>query len=601
MSMISKYKTVLTVLLVVVVVGGLGAIAAVLADTSSDDGAKSGRQAAGGDLAALYPYDTLAYANFGTSRSEFETLDAVLRRVQSTFPDDVLPADDQITLNTLLDMVAGELGAESFNDGIRPWLGNDIAVGLYSLDNMFDNDWRNDDDVPLLVAVSITSKADATAFVERRIQESFDGDWSSIEALGGTLFMFDGWQFEGVVLVRSDVLLLTTSEAYLPPDGGRGDLSLMTNPYYIDTLDLLPADEYSGLAYVDTPMLLANAVGTASSYDVDPATRFVATMIFRILAPTVVGFTNEGGDTLIMDVVQPLGNTTGLETLGMTFDPMPVADSEFLTNLPQDAALVIQGTDLAQTYESSLATGQTIADQLLGSDMLAEDELSPDVLALLNLTDMLLGNLTGFSYARDLRPWMQGSYAIYMGVDDTFDITTDVSAANFPVGWGAVFEVSDPEATRNFVTMLGRELQLTLRTQGAKGVAVNTTQVEGVDMVTVTISDYYDMPVVALAIAADDELIVFGTRNAVDAVLLDQGPRFDPDLPELLPEASIILYAGPPQFAPVVDWYVADTGATAEEADILRAALNVIQRATITIQSTPDGGGIMRATLTVGG
>lgn len=594
-----QFRLILTWLVLLTIVAGLGANTVAFAQDSDETAAPLG-----GELAAYFPKDTLLYASLGTSPAEFERLNSYLARIEAALPADESGADDMrpLRVETVLDELVAELTGGDFDTDVRPWWGDEMAVGILSPDFLFDDDYVNDDLVPGLLAIAITDRAAAADFVETMLTDSYI-DWTRTEDAGVTTFTVESYDVNGFVEVHDDLLIAAPSVDYLPIDGQPASPNLTDSNYFVDTLALLPGSDYSSVLYADTPMLVANLVGTMDEEEMDPEERFMVNLMLRMVGPTALGLTEVDGGVLVADVAQPLGNMTGFEALGMTFDPMPVADPTFMENLPASAALVAQGTSLAQILESSLEAGQTLVDQFLGPEMDVEG-LDPQALLLLNLADIALANLSGFSYPRDLRPWMTGDYAIFAGLNADFTMNAQIEASNFPVDVGMVFETEDADATRNFVTMLARELRLFLRLQGARGVHIDTMVVDGVDMMTADISDD-GMRIVQLVVAANDDLIVFGTRGAVDSVLFADSPRFDADLPELLDDASMILYAAPPTLEPAVDWLLMGMGApsgtasgeTTDPADQVRAILNVIQYATISVESTPEGGNILRATL----
>ncbi len=582
-----RINLILTWLVLLTIVGGLGASTVALAQDT---------QAAipGGDLAVYFPKDTLLYASVGTSPADFEILNSYLARIQAAIPEgeDSTMMLPELRIETLLDAITLEINGEDFNTSVRPWWGDEMALGIITPDFLFDDDWYNDEMIPGVLVISIRDQAAAAGFIEALLTDSYM-DWERAENANATLFTVDSYDFSGFIEVGADLLIAAPSAEYLPVDGQPQVPNLTDNLYFTDTLSLLPGSDYSTVAWMDTPMLVANVIGAMDQEEIDPAARLILNYFLRMVGPTALGLTELEGNVLVMDVAQPLGNVTGLEALGMTFDPMAAADLAFLANLPASAALVMQGTDLAQTYEASLESGQTLVDQLLGPETVIEG-LGPDALLMLNLADMVIANVSGFSYPRDLRPWLTGNYAMFAGLNADFSMNGMIEADNFPLDFGMVFESEDGDAARNFVTTLAREVQLFLRLQGVKGVHVTSMTVNGVEMMTLDITAD-GLRVMQLVAAANDNLVVFGTRGAVDSVLFADSPRFDTNLPEVLANAAIILYAAPPKLEPGVDWLASDM----EPADVemLRALLNVIERATISLESTPDGGGVMRATL----
>lgn len=573
-------------------------------------------QPAATDLAVFYPMDSLAFAQIATSPAAFETLDGVLARVEASLPPDALPPGMSLSTGTILDEFTRALTNDTFEASVRPWLGDAIALGIVPMDNLFDQKTTNDHLIPVQAVAAITDREGAATFVENLLSRMF-AEWERSDFETFTEFTVNSPDFSGVVMIREDLLVLASSTRYMPPVEGTISPNLLDNTYFQDGLADLPGSDYDGTAYVDTAMLMANAIGmqdnmndmtggmsgdlyNENSEEEEFLGRVLVNAVLRAVAPMVVGLTVQDGDTLTLDAVQPLGNITGFEALGIPFDPLPAADPDFMTVLPASTALVIQSTELAQMFEAGLSMNETLVDTLLGTELAEEGVVPEDALALLRLLDIVLGNLTGFSYPRDLRPWMQGNYAIFAGWNPNFTLDRAIGADNFPADFGAVFEVSGEAATRNFVNLAARELQLFLRIQGVKGVTVERETFPPdldvpVDMTTLTIGDQ-NVPVIRLALATDGNVLVLGTHNAVRTMLLEDGPGFTPNTAYFLPDASTILYAAPPALLPALDVLAMD--ATASDIEAARTLLSLLEYATITVEYTSEGD-IMRATLTL--
>jgi hypothetical protein len=334
-------------------------------------------------------------------------------------------------------------------------------------------------------------------------------------------------------------------------------------------------------------MIIANAIADDDS--MEPGERLLLTMFVRLIGPEAIGATILDGNILTLDVVQPLGNMAGIEPLGVPFEPLPPVDPAFLGVLPASASLVVHSTDLAGVYEGLLSMGSTMMAQ---ANMMAYD---PTQMAL-DLMDVMLGNLTGLSYQRDLRHWMTGDYALFVSYNERFDPFAWVGPANMPIDFGGVFEASDPQAARDFVGILARELQLTLRMQGVKEVKVSEERMGDVDLIVMDIYDY-DQPVLQLVAGTNGALVAFGTRGAVQSVLAPSGPRFEPSQLEVLPNAGVVFYASATQLMPIVDMLTLNM--SQQEGEMLRNLLALFGGATVSVASTPDGGAIARFTITL--
>lgn len=591
-----RLREILTLIVLIAVLAGPTAALAQMAPAGG-----TLRAQAGADLAVYFPRETLVYASVDVSAGRIETLDALLARVQAALPPEVLDPMMAVSVTMLLDMVTGELNGKTFAESVRPWLGDRLALGVLPPDYLFDYDWNNDDQTPVLVAAEVTDRGAASSFVSELLTNAgMVFDVNRIAAYD--LFDVESYDFTGYVMVRDDVLLIATEQAYLPTDGLPVD-HLGTNPYFAETLALLPGADYGIMAYIDTPMLLANVIG--SEYNEDPGARLLLTLVLRMLGPTAVGGSLIGGETLALDVAQAVGNVTVLEALGVTFTPLPASDLRFLGALPASTALIIQGNSLAQTAENGLQSGRTLVDQFILPQLDDQTYADQQAAMVLELVDLLLSGLTGISYARDLRPWMQGEFALFAGYNPDFRKAAPVTAENFPLHLGALFEVSEDgaDAARNFVELFGRELELALRVQGVEGVDIRTMTHGAALMTAVTISDpnaYREpMDVLTLAVATDGDLMAIGTLAAVDAVLMGTGPRFEPVMPEVLEGASLVLYAAPPALLPLLDLVQADMAES--DVELLRLLIDLLPRATISAYTTAEGDGVIRATLTLGG
>jgi len=107
-------------------------------------------------LASWFPESTPVFVSLRTDDDYIAVWDSLLERLQGVVPN----AEDVQLLGESLDNgIAEAFGGGDFQSTIRPWLGEVASLGIISLETAFDDNRRNDDEVPVLAAVEITDRA----------------------------------------------------------------------------------------------------------------------------------------------------------------------------------------------------------------------------------------------------------------------------------------------------------------------------------------------------------------------------------------------------------------------------------------------------------
>ena len=310
---------------------------------------------AGGDLATQFPANTVVFAQIRTD-------DAFLQEMESFVPvayANVPGAGEFTTLSAALDeLVADTLPGETFTGGIRPWLGDEAAFGIFNADVVFDTVPDNDSEAGIAAIIQITSKAEAQAFLEKTMPGI-----TPTEADGYTVYNM-GVPGSPEILVNDVQILITTDRAAMTaPDSAK----LSAVVAYTETTAMLPAEAYDMQFYVDAGTV-QNSILTRTGGTLPPAQQPIMNALADFIGQQALGWTFEDDNTLILDVVHNAGDNTALRNQGISLvgASSPV-DSAFLNRIPADAAIVFAGTEARVLYDLVVNNAGTIAS-LQGSD-----------------------------------------------------------------------------------------------------------------------------------------------------------------------------------------------------------------------------------------
>ena len=184
------------------------------------------------DLARYFPADTPIFAAVRTDDAFFSELDGLVAKVAAALPPGTIPP---VTIVDALDMALADANPPmSFQEDIRPWLGDTIAFGVLEIpaeDGAATRMLRRrtfDGEAPVLVAVAITDRAAVTDFFVNGMTEA-DVEFERTDEADFTVITPSDSSVEfaketPVIVIRDDALFVTNQadSATTLPDGNLG-------------------------------------------------------------------------------------------------------------------------------------------------------------------------------------------------------------------------------------------------------------------------------------------------------------------------------------------------------------------------------------------
>lgn len=82
-------------------------------------------------LTAYFPKDTMLYMAARTDEDFITTLDSLVESATTQLPESMFGQGFPVTLTTAIDLITAQAAGGSFEDAIRPWLGDTLAAGMY--------------------------------------------------------------------------------------------------------------------------------------------------------------------------------------------------------------------------------------------------------------------------------------------------------------------------------------------------------------------------------------------------------------------------------------------------------------------------------------
>jgi protein-disulfide isomerase len=569
-------------------------------------------------LAAYVPHDALAFGAIRADAGYIETLSGIFASALDALPEGALPA--QPTLTQLLDMATVQLFGVDFVNGVRPWLGDAAGFAVGRLDAQIDENFSNDNETPLALYFQVADRAAAEAFVDDFVSRRFAaGAMERADEAGYRLYRPTVDTLSAFILLRDDLLVIAGVESMLPLDGPPAN-SLATNPYFVETTALLPADSYNVFAYVDLPTLLSYSY--ADSYFPTQAERLLLALTLRTFGPLAAGATileGEGAPIMTLDAALGAGNLSGITALGFQFAEPAQADPDFLANVPANAALAVHsvnplvGFDLLidnyavlEPFIYPLLVEQ-LYDNGFGSVALANSLGAYNVFAryVERLPDIISANAFGLDYETEVRNWLGGDVAFFVSFNDQID-PAGINPALQAIEWGFVGAAADGPTSRAAMATLRRDLPNTLRTLGATTVRFAEETVGTADALAMTFDLEPFEPGQALytvLIAADEARFAFGSRAAVTTIFQGEAavrPFADVARAELTPSSGG-WYIDGPQIIRLFDLALFGVRGPQRleeapvEAQIARALLLWVGQGVISFNATDDGAFVLRA------
>jgi hypothetical protein len=513
-------------------------------------------------LAAFYPADTVLFAAVRSDDAYLETLNAAISRIQRRVDAPVSTIQDAI--NDALDPAG-----LTFEEHIRPWLGDSIAVGVRNLDSRFG--------AQLMITLAVADPDMLMVWLETAGIEMEDAE------------EFVEFELEDAVLRLYDGALVVSQSADLLNEFAEGE-RLNDSEDFTATLALLPESDYNIVAYVQTSEIMEVLQAQMEANGDETADMINMLGGFGASGSQALGFTVLDGNNFVIDIAAHAAA-----------DAQPAADSapldlDFAARVPANTLLYIQdtnfGEDLRRTINLFALVVELGIDQQVASSV--GEEVPPfianmdrnDVRAFINLA---FAGFTGLNLENDVLANLNGNIGMYIGVMPTADGIVPEA--------GVVAEMDGAASERIFNSLQdaltqyeadfsvdGNVLTLPLPTPDGLESA-------GEDLM-------FD-----LTLGYNDEVFAIGTASAVnfsldpgDASLASQA-EFIAAQDTFLADAETLLYANIAPLARFIDDEVSPE-ASQYGNDALKI-LSLFESASISSLVDDDGASLARAVITM--
>ncbi len=509
-------------------------------------------------LARYFPVSAPLYVGVRTDDAFFnEDLQGVLDLVAGALPAEF--AGEIPSVGALLDEISADAPmGNNFEDVFRPWLGDTLAIGALSAENI------NDDGEFMVVAAS-TSLDEADKFWSEVIDSAYT------RTASGDVITFtpENTAFNPYVYLDNEVVIVSSQ----PINPLTREARLDSVEAFNEAFARLPEDSYNIAMYIDLPTLArASAEESGMGAEVD-----AASAVLDDLGAAAVGFTIVDGRSLTIDI-----------TTGAPAGTYAAVDPQFADHVPANTPLIIHGTNLAATYRSAIDAAREAA--IASGTPEAEIE---EGLAELAFT---VRGLTGLELETEILAWMTGDYILALGLSPMAQDASSIFGlmAGFPADFAIVIDASaDPSAAQAFAAGLSGTLA---QFADGENLIATTDTIDGVDVTVLTIIAP-DLPFpVEIIMGASDEVFYLGTRGyATTAFTLENGLIADPDFVEgwgyALQDANYFLYASGVPLAPLGTLLAGMNGSSSEgpnEGDALRGLLNLLTSSSISTTISDD-------------
>jgi protein-disulfide isomerase len=468
-------------------------------------------------LAKYYPDTTLTFAAIRTDDAGIASVNTLIDKFRALLPPGTIPPFDlQQELNKALQsQFKGD-----FKTVIRSWLGDTAAFGITGAE-------FNSAPTTLLVAVSITSQDKALAFFKKALASQISSEMlvektqGDFKLLAPSSSSYD----KTIYAFGKDVLLIASSQALLPlPKSG-----LDTSADFTATLKMLPNPDYDILAYVKTSQFYSTMMQQSLRMGSQRPALF--DNLGKVLGSAAYGFTLLDERTLVMDVVQRLGDTQALADSGIKLEyPTQPIDPAFASRIPADTPLVMQGTGLGPSvlngFDNLRAFGDILQQEMqqMPDDPYKRDQRFLREFNLGNIVtfvELAFAGSTGLNLEKDVLNWMTGDYAMYLRL-----LPNDNPDLPVTPDFGFVTQATNPDAAAKLVSGIENAL-------AQYRVKFNTETIGKADGFSIPL-DFNRMfmgrerragnlPVFDLLLGADDQVLAAGTRGAVEYSLNPTG------------------------------------------------------------------------------
>jgi hypothetical protein len=497
-------------------------------------GASHTRAQSNSYLAEYAPTNTAVYLESRIDRDFLTTLDQLLAAGTELTPN-AAPAPSLVEqINAALAMLD-----YSYEEDIEPWLGEHVALYLSDIDQSEPGQFG--ENATFAVLVESTDAEAAEAFIRGFLGKVGNGRVPAVRTEGDyTIFeeFAQNANPEVSLAVGGNVILLGTETAVEALVAGEGGLSEEST--FVDAMNAMPEEAYNLRAFINTPLFVELAIQQSMGATIPP----VIQESLDALGATVFGATllpTDNGTALTLDILQ-------LSTMSMAPEAV---DLEFARYIPQDAAFVLHGTNLAGQFDTLLTTLRENSDVLNTQSF---EEQYADFLTLFE-------RLTELNFETDVIGWMTGDFALVTRYNapqiGSPSLTTTIVYPNEPVPFDVdqalVIEATDAQAAANMVEKLGEALPLLLGS--TEGIALDELP-EGGFEITIDTPTYTEP--IRIVVASNEDVLVIGTSNIAQEILagdgaLNQSPVFETATSLFLPEPTSVLYMGESGFTLLAD------------------------------------------------
>ena len=563
-------------------------------------------------LADYFPADTAVYFSIRTDEGFIDELDTLVDTVRDSLPRGIVPP---FTLRDALDEVMAEAFGEdaTFDNTIRTWLGDTVAVGVLNLDEAMMGGMR--DEPPMLIALDVTDRDAAEAFILQSYAAN-DVEVAS-EDKGDYTVLIPEVPSNAFFALGDDVLLLTPERDLLPTNSDF--LSLADNSEFTDSVAALPASDYNAILALDLQDMVSQSYDMMMSQSemMGPSAEMLAALqpLYEDYPRQTLGLTILNDRSLTIDFSQSaldyaalsdtfLGNITPL------LDAPPV-DVAFAAHVPADAPFAIQGAGFgdsvtyfidvfAAAMEIGMQQGMMMNQMDGGVDnvpAMVQDMDANDIRAFIDLS---FSGMTGLDLEEDVLPYLNGNAV-------AFGRALPSEATNMTVDGAMVFEVTDAEAMQGIMDQLVEALdryEADYTNEG--GVLVLPGVIRGFFPERFQ-EDLDAEPTFDFLIGLNDDVFVLGSREAVEFVLSGEGDSLADDPAYIEAQATFLEgsqqvgYVGFGPIRTLLEQVVAalDNGSRDQGVGAALMVLDAVSSASYSAHINPDGSSIGRMVLTL--
>lgn len=544
-------------------------------------------------LANIFPINTDVYIGVRTDDAFIETLDGLVARIESA-----LPTQMNQTLSDALDSAARSIDPNgSFEDTLRPILGDEAAFAISDIAVLYDDKPGNDDTANYAFAISLNEGG--AELLNARIAAAMptNGRYTTTgEGDGITLYTPSGnneRSGQQLIYVSQTEAVVTNSRVMLPISR---EARLASNPALGEALDRLPQDDYNVVVYIDVANVMNSMMGMLDEQDNEMSEQLQQQMeqmqgLMGAIGPQAWGFTIVDDRSLMIDISQSV-NMEAYASLGVPMNTMTTpVDPAFLEHLPAGSALVVHSAG----FGASLSAIDEAFAQMQ----------TPDSEQMIQQLNFMLRAATGQNLD-EIATWTTGDFAAVTtplaGLSDPgFMRTGQTEDGRIPVDFGVVVGTSDAAAAQLFARNIANSLGAMADPEDDTRVSVTQETIEGVEVQVVTATTEDPSLIIEILMGANDQVFALGTRTVVTAAL-DSAPDLaaDPTLLEAqtysLPNPVSFLYLAGEPLTPLLNLILGVSGSNTGNADVLA---NLVSSATISATANENGDALVRLVWTL--